>query len=125
MITIIGNHVSPYVRKVLAALELKGIAYRVDPIIPFFGDERFAELSPLRRVPVLIDGDLVLPNSTVICEYLDEAYPGPCAATRRSAGPGAGALDRGIRRQPVGRCAGVAAVLRNADRPARAGAGEG
>ena len=76
MLTIIGNHVSPYVRKVLAALELKGVPYRVDPIVPFFGDERFAELSPLRRVPVLIDGDLVLPNSTVICEYLDEAYPG-------------------------------------------------
>lgn len=77
MITIIGNHVSPYVRKVLAALELKGIAYRVDPIVPFFGGERFAAMSPLRRVPVLIDDDLVLPDSTAICEYLDEAYPGP------------------------------------------------
>ena len=77
MITIIGNHVSPYVRKVLAALELKQIAYRVDPIIPFFGDDRFAQMSPLRRVPVLVDGDFVLPDSTAICEYLDEAYPGP------------------------------------------------
>lgn len=82
MITIIGNHVSPYVRKVLCALELKGVAYRVDPIIPFFGDDRFEAMSPLRRVPVLIDrdgegGDFVLPDSTAICEYLDEAYPGP------------------------------------------------
>lgn len=77
MITIIGNHVSPYLRKVLAALELKGIAYRMDPIIPFFGDDRFAAMSPLRRVPVLIDGEFVLPDSTAICEYLDEAYPGP------------------------------------------------
>lgn len=77
MLTIIGNHVSPYVRKVLAALELKGLEYRVDPIIPFFGDDRFAAMSPLRRVPVLIDGDLVLPDSTAICEYLEDAYPGP------------------------------------------------
>lgn len=77
MITIIGNHVSPYVRKVLAALELKGLKYRVDPIIPFFGDDRFAAMSPLRRVPVLIDGEVILPDSTVICEYLDEAYGGP------------------------------------------------
>lgn len=82
MLTIIGNHVSPYVRKVLCALEVKGLAYRIDPIIPFFGDDRFAEMSPLRRVPVLIDsggdgGDLILPDSTAICEYLDEAYPGP------------------------------------------------
>lgn len=77
MLTIIGNHVSPYVRKVLCALEVKGLAYRIDPIIPFFGDDRFAEMSPLRRVPVLVDGDLILPDSTAICEYLDEAYPGP------------------------------------------------
>ncbi|MCO2169110.1 glutathione S-transferase family protein, partial [Pseudomonas aeruginosa] len=35
---IIGSYLSPYVRKVLVLLELKGIAYRIDPIVPFFGD---------------------------------------------------------------------------------------
>ena len=74
---IIGSYVSPYVRKVLACLELKGLEYEVDPITPFFGDEEFGRLSPLRRIPVLIDGDLVLTDSTVICEYLEEAYPEP------------------------------------------------
>lgn len=73
---IIGSFVSPYVRKVLACLNLKGLAYEVDPITPFFGDDRFERLSPLRRIPVLIDGDLVLCDSSVICAYLDEAYPG-------------------------------------------------
>jgi glutathione S-transferase len=53
--TIIGGPISPYVRKVLAACELKGVPYEVDPIVPFFGDDRFSELNPLRRVPVLID----------------------------------------------------------------------
>ena len=75
MLTIIGSFVSPYVRKVLVALEMKGIAYQVDPITPFFGNDAFARLSPLRRIPVLIDGDLVLTDSSVICAYLDEAYP--------------------------------------------------
>jgi glutathione S-transferase len=74
---IIGSHVSPYVRKVLVALALKGVAHEVDPITPFFGNDDFSKLSPLRRIPVLIDGDLVLNDSTVICEYLDEAYPEP------------------------------------------------
>jgi len=74
---IIGSFVSPYVRKVLACLELKGIDYEVDPITPFFGDEEFGRLSPLRRIPVLIDGNLTLTDSTVICEYLEEAYPEP------------------------------------------------
>lgn len=72
---IIGSYVSPYVRKVLACLEMKGIDYAVDPITPFFGNEDFARLSPLRRIPVMIDGDVVLTDSSVICAYLDEAYP--------------------------------------------------
>lgn len=74
---IIGSYVSPYVRKVLVCLELKGLAYEVDPITPFFGNDEFERLSPLRRIPVLIDGDLVLTDSTVICEYLDESWPEP------------------------------------------------
>ena len=48
--TIIGGPASPYVRKVLALCEMKGVPYRLDPIVPFFGDERFSELNPLRRI---------------------------------------------------------------------------
>jgi glutathione S-transferase len=74
-LTIIGSYVSPYVRKVLACLQLKGLAYEIDPITPFFGGDEFERLSPLRRIPVLIDGDLAISDSSVICAYLDEAYP--------------------------------------------------
>lgn len=74
---IIGSYVSPYVRKVLACLELKGVAYEVDPIVPFFGGDGFTRLSPLRRVPVLVDDLVTLADSTVICEYLEERYPSP------------------------------------------------
>ena len=75
-LTVIGSFVSPYVRKVLACLELKGLDYEVDPITPFFGNDEFTRLSPLRRIPVLIDGDFHASDSTVICAYLDEAYDG-------------------------------------------------
>jgi glutathione S-transferase len=74
---IIGSFVSPYVRKVLVCMELKGLDYEVDPITPFFGNDEFRRLSPLCRIPVLIDDGLVLTDSTVIAEYLDEAYPEP------------------------------------------------
>jgi glutathione S-transferase len=88
MITIIGSFVSPYVRKVLACLNLKGIDYQVDPITPFFGNDEYQRLSPLRRIPVLIDGDFSISDSSVICAYLDEAYPGcpllPAAAKDRA-----------------------------------------
>ena len=76
-LTVIGNYLSPYVRKVLVCLELKGIPYRIDPIAPFVGNEDFSRLSPLRRIPVLVEGDLVLNDSTVICEYLQDRFPAP------------------------------------------------
>jgi glutathione S-transferase len=72
---IIGSYVSPYVRKVLACLHLKGLDYEIDPITPFFGGEEFDRLSPLRRIPVLVEDELALSDSSVICAYLDEAYP--------------------------------------------------
>jgi glutathione S-transferase len=75
--TIIGGPMSPYVRKVIAACELKGVPYRIDPIVPFFGDDRFSELNPLRRIPVYIDDQVSVSDSTVICEYLDERFPAP------------------------------------------------
>ncbi len=74
---VIGNYISPYVRKVLVCLELKGVDYEIDPIAPFVGDEQFSRLSPLRRVPVLIDDRFVLNDSSVICQYLEERYPTP------------------------------------------------
>ena len=74
-LTVIGSFVSPYVRKVLACMNLKGLDYEVDPITPFFGNEEYERLSPLRRIPVLIDGDFSVSDSSVICAYLDEAYP--------------------------------------------------
>jgi glutathione S-transferase len=73
---IVGSYLSPYVRKVLVCFELKGIAYEIDPIVPFYGNEEFTRLSPVRRIPVLIDSSgLTVADSTVICEYLEDAYP--------------------------------------------------
>ena len=75
-VIIIGSFVSPYVRKVLACLNLKGVEYQVDPITPFFGNDEFERLSPLRRIPVLVDGDFSLSDSSAICAYVEEAYDG-------------------------------------------------
>jgi len=74
---IIGSYLSPYVRKVLVCLDLKGVPYQIDPIVPFYGNEEFTRLSPLRRIPVLIDDAVTLADSTAICEYLDERYAQP------------------------------------------------
>lgn len=79
MIQIVGSPISPYVKKVLTLLIMKGVDFEVDPITPFYGDDRFSELSPLRRIPVFIDGDLVLNDSSVIAQYIEETWPSPPA----------------------------------------------
>jgi glutathione S-transferase len=76
-VTIVGSYISPYVRKVLVFLDLKGVPYQIDPIVPFFGSEQFTRISPVRRIPVLVDGDVTLSDSTVICEYLEDRHPRP------------------------------------------------
>ncbi len=90
-VRIIGSYLSPYVRKALVVLDLKGVPYEIDPIIPFLGDERFSRLSPVRRIPVLIDDRVTLADSTVICEYLDDRHPEPAL---RPADPAARARGR-------------------------------
>ena len=37
MVRIVGSNISPYVRKVLVVLDVKGLSYEIDPIIPFWG----------------------------------------------------------------------------------------
>jgi len=81
-VRIIGSYLSPYVRKVLVCLGLKGIPYQIDPIVPFLGDQRFSHLSPLRRIPVLLDERVTLADSSVICEYLEDRYPDPALYPR-------------------------------------------
>jgi glutathione S-transferase len=76
-VQIVGSFLSPYVRKVVVCLDLKGLDFEIDPIVPFFGDDRFSTLSPLRRIPVLIDDRVTLSDSSVICQYLEDRYPQP------------------------------------------------
>jgi glutathione S-transferase len=77
MATVIGSPISPYVRKVLAVCAAKGVEVEIDPIVPFFGSDAFTALSPLRRIPVFIDDAVTLSDSSVICQYLEDAYHAP------------------------------------------------
>lgn len=75
MITVYGIPTSPYVRKVLYSLEVKGIEYQLEPISPLDIPESFRAINPLMKIPACVDGELKLSDSTVICEYLEDRYP--------------------------------------------------
>ncbi|MBS0583296.1 MAG: glutathione S-transferase N-terminal domain-containing protein [Proteobacteria bacterium] len=62
------------VRLVLAA---KGVAHDFVAVNPASPPEDLVDLNPYHSVPTLVDRDLVLYETGVICEYLDERYPHP------------------------------------------------
>jgi glutathione S-transferase len=70
-----GASGSPFVRKVQVALAIKGLAYEQIQQIPFTKDPEYRKINPLGKIPALQDGELTLCDSTVICEYLEDAYP--------------------------------------------------
>lgn len=73
---LLGAAASPYVTRVVLFARLKGLAFDWPPVP---GDNpRSAEyhaLNPLGKVPGLIVDGTMIPESEVICEYLEEAHP--------------------------------------------------
>jgi glutathione S-transferase len=71
------NWFSPFARKAALALELKELEYEaVDAIVRDFRPQ-LQRVNQRVEVPVLIDDDLVVVNSSDIIQYLDWRYPKP------------------------------------------------
>jgi len=70
-----GVPLSPFVRKLCLCLAEKGLDYQLEVIFPFDQPPWFRELNPLGRIPAIKDGDLILADSSVICQYLEDKHP--------------------------------------------------
>jgi RNA polymerase-associated protein len=77
VMTLFSNAACPQSHRVRLVLAEKGIAVDMVEV----GDETFTEdlveLNPYGSVPTLVDRDLVLYNTQIIMEYLDDRYPHP------------------------------------------------
>jgi glutathione S-transferase len=74
---------SPYVLSVFVALREKGLPFEVRDMalhLAAQADPTFAAMSLTSRVPVLVDGDFALSESSAIDEYLEDAYAPPAHA---------------------------------------------
>lgn len=69
-----SDHYSHRVRMVLAE---KGVTVDVVDVDSANKPEELVELNPYNSLPTLFDRDLVLYQSTIIMEYLDERFPHP------------------------------------------------
>lgn len=72
---LLGSVTSPFVRRIRLLLEHQKRDYELVPINVYdvADQQRLAKLSPAMRVPVLVDGDQVIWDSLLICEYLEGA----------------------------------------------------
>jgi glutathione S-transferase len=80
MIRLYDHPLSPYAQKVKIALREKNLPF--ETVMPGGlgaggAQGEFVEASPRAEVPALVDGDLRIFDSTIILEYLDDAYPEP------------------------------------------------
>jgi len=72
-----GTSVSPFVRKVLVALNEKGVAFEHKPV-PFHADDLgFQAASPTGKIPALDDDGFLLADSTAILHYIEAKHPEP------------------------------------------------
>src|SRR5262252_2117363 len=68
---------SPFARKVALALELKGLQYEAIDALRRDFHSTLVTLNPRAEVPVLVDRDITVVNSSDILLYLEMAYPSP------------------------------------------------
>jgi glutathione S-transferase len=67
---------SPFSRKIRLVLAERRLAFELKVEKPWERRPEYLQMNPAGTVPTLVEADgLVVPDSGVICEYLEEAYP--------------------------------------------------
>lgn len=75
--TVLGNGISPFVRKVLVVMDEKGLDYENQDVNPFSPPDGYRDISPLGRIPAFRHDDKIINDSSVICRYIDRLHPQP------------------------------------------------
>ncbi|GGE50029.1 glutathione S-transferase [Halopseudomonas oceani] len=76
-LTLYGAILSPFVRKVRILLAEHQIPYEHTFIPPRGQPDWYYDISPLGRIPAMVDGDVKLADSAVIAQYLQDSRGGP------------------------------------------------
>ena len=77
VMTLFSAPTDPWSHRTRLVLAEKGIAIELVNVDPNKLPEDLLDLNPYHSVPTLVDRDLVLYDSRVIIEYLDERFPHP------------------------------------------------
>ena len=77
VMTLYTSQDCPYCHRVRIVMAEKNVAYEMVDVDPANPPEDLLDLNPYQTVPTLVDRELVLYNSRIIMEYLDERFPHP------------------------------------------------
>lgn len=102
---------SPYVRKVMVCAHELGIEDKITRVKRIASEDgsyrEFAKINPVGQIPAMVLEDgTVIPNSTIICDYLATNFGGPALLPQRGRerldvmrryGFGEGVIDKAIR----------------------------
>ncbi|MBL8435752.1 MAG: glutathione S-transferase N-terminal domain-containing protein [Zoogloea sp.] len=77
MMNLYSGTTDPFSHRCRIVLFEKGMDFQVIDVDLFNKPEDIAVINPYNRVPVLVDRDLVLYESNIINEYIDERFPHP------------------------------------------------
>jgi glutathione S-transferase len=77
-----GNEASPFVARVRVQMAFKSLDVELLPPPGGIGSAQLRQLNPLGRVPVLEFGGTLIPESSVIQEYLEDRFPSPALRGR-------------------------------------------
>ena len=77
MMNLYSGTTCPFSHRCRIVLFEKGMDFEVIDVDLYKKPEEIAVINPYNRVPVLVDRDLVLYESNIINEYIDERFPHP------------------------------------------------
>jgi RNA polymerase-associated protein len=77
MMTLYSGTTCPFSQRCRIVLFEKGMDFQIHDVDVFNKPEDLALMNPYNRVPVLVDRDLILYESNIINEYIDDRFPHP------------------------------------------------
>jgi RNA polymerase-associated protein len=77
MMTLYSGTTCPFSQRCRIVLFEKGMDFQIMDVDLFNKPEDLAVMNPYNRVPVLVERDLILYESNIINEYIDERFPHP------------------------------------------------